>query len=215
MATTVKTTTFTRTSKTGEVRRVLDLVRDRKLQVVDVKFCDLPGHLAALLHPGERAGRGHLPGRARLRRVVDPRLPGDQRERHAPAARPGHRLRGPGARGADALAHLRHLRPDHPRAVLPRPALHRVQGRGVPQDHRHRDDVVLGTGGGVLHLQLGPVRPERARGLLPHRLGGGDLELGPQRHARTWGIGPATRRATSRCRRSTGCRTCARRSCWR
>jgi len=43
MATSVKTTTFTRTSKTGEVRRVLDLVRDRKLQVVDVKFCDLPG----------------------------------------------------------------------------------------------------------------------------------------------------------------------------
>jgi glutamine synthetase len=43
MATTVKTTTFNRTSKTEEVRRVLDLVRDRKLQVVDVKFCDLPG----------------------------------------------------------------------------------------------------------------------------------------------------------------------------
>ena len=43
MATTAKTTSFTRTSKTGEVRRVLDLVRDRKLQVVDVKFCDLPG----------------------------------------------------------------------------------------------------------------------------------------------------------------------------
>ncbi len=43
MATSVKTTAFTRTSKTDEVRRVLDLVRDRKLQVVDVKFCDLPG----------------------------------------------------------------------------------------------------------------------------------------------------------------------------
>jgi glutamine synthetase len=43
MATSVKTTTFTRTSKTGEVHRVLDLVRDRKIQVVDVKFCDLPG----------------------------------------------------------------------------------------------------------------------------------------------------------------------------
>jgi glutamine synthetase len=43
MATSVKTTTFPRASKTDEVRRVLDLVRDRKLQVVDVKFCDLPG----------------------------------------------------------------------------------------------------------------------------------------------------------------------------
>ena len=43
MATTAKTTTTTRTSKTGEIQKVLDLVRDRKLQVVDVKFCDLPG----------------------------------------------------------------------------------------------------------------------------------------------------------------------------
>ena len=43
MATTAKPTTFTRTSKSGEVQKVLDLVRDRKLQVVDVKFCDLPG----------------------------------------------------------------------------------------------------------------------------------------------------------------------------
>jgi glutamine synthetase len=43
MATTVKTTSFTRPSKAGEVSRVLDLVRDRKIQVVDVKFCDLPG----------------------------------------------------------------------------------------------------------------------------------------------------------------------------
>jgi glutamine synthetase len=43
MATTAKPTPFTRTSKSGEVQKVLDLVRDRKLQVVDVKFCDLPG----------------------------------------------------------------------------------------------------------------------------------------------------------------------------
>ena len=43
MATTAKPTTFTRTSKSGEVQKVLDLVRDRRLQVVDVKFCDLPG----------------------------------------------------------------------------------------------------------------------------------------------------------------------------
>ncbi|HET9481344.1 MAG TPA: type I glutamate--ammonia ligase, partial [Candidatus Polarisedimenticolia bacterium] len=43
MATTAKPATFTRTSKTGEVDQVLELVRSRKLQVVDVKFCDLPG----------------------------------------------------------------------------------------------------------------------------------------------------------------------------
>src|SRR2546430_6222079 len=33
---------------------------------------------------------------------------------------------------------------------------------------------------GVLHLQFGALRPERARGLLPQRLRRGDLELGDE-----------------------------------
>ena len=141
------------------------------------------GHLAALLHSRRHARRGHDPRGARLRRVVHPRLPGDQRERHAPVARRLDRLRRSGALGPDALAHLRHLRSADAGALLPRSAVHRLQGRGVPQDHRHRDHVVLGAEAGVLHLQLGAVRPERQRGLLPHRLGGGGLELGPERRA--------------------------------
>jgi glutamine synthetase len=43
MATIAKTTVPARPAKTKEISRVLDLVRERKLQVVDVKFCDLPG----------------------------------------------------------------------------------------------------------------------------------------------------------------------------
>ena len=52
-------------------------------------------------------------------------------------------------------------------------------------------------------------------GVLSHRFGGGDLELGRGTGPRTWGTGPGTRRGTSRCRRWTGCRTCGRRSCSR
>ena len=63
MATSVKTTTFTRTSKTGEVRRVLDLVRDRKLQVVDVKFCDLPGTWQHFSIPASALDEEHVPAR--------------------------------------------------------------------------------------------------------------------------------------------------------
>ena len=42
MATTVKTGT-TRRSAPAEVKKVLDLIKQKNIQVVDVKFCDLPG----------------------------------------------------------------------------------------------------------------------------------------------------------------------------
>jgi glutamine synthetase len=43
MATIAKTTVPARPSKSAEISRLLQLVQDRKIQVVDVKFCDLPG----------------------------------------------------------------------------------------------------------------------------------------------------------------------------
>ena len=92
----------------------------------------------------------------------------------------------------------------------PRPALHREEGRAVPEADRHRGHQLLGTGGRVLHLRLDPVRPEPARGLLPHRFRRGRLELRRRagRHeprlpaALQGGLLPAARRWTST-------RTCA------
>src|SRR3712207_4212197 len=43
MATIAKTTTPARPSKTTEISRVLELIQERRVQVVDVKCCDLPG----------------------------------------------------------------------------------------------------------------------------------------------------------------------------
>jgi glutamine synthetase len=43
MATTVRPTASTRKSTSSDVQRVLELIREKKIQVVDVKFCDLPG----------------------------------------------------------------------------------------------------------------------------------------------------------------------------
>ena len=43
MATTVRPTASARKSASSEVQKVLDLIKEKKLQVVDVKFCDLPG----------------------------------------------------------------------------------------------------------------------------------------------------------------------------
>src|SRR5207237_7024798 len=43
MATTARAKAPGRTTQSTEVRQVLDLIKQRKIQVVDVKFCDLPG----------------------------------------------------------------------------------------------------------------------------------------------------------------------------
>jgi len=43
MATTVRPTAAAHPSTSGEVQRVLELIKEKKIQVVDVKFCDLPG----------------------------------------------------------------------------------------------------------------------------------------------------------------------------
>src|SRR5919112_2771787 len=43
MATTVRPTAAAHPSTSTEVQRVLELIKEKKIQVVDVKFCDLPG----------------------------------------------------------------------------------------------------------------------------------------------------------------------------
>ena len=45
-----------------------------------------------------------------------------------------------------AVTPLRHLRPADEAALQPRPALHRPQGRGLPEVHRHRRHELLGPG---------------------------------------------------------------------
>src|SRR6476620_7185092 len=43
MATTARPTASARKSTSSEVQKLLDLIRQKNLKVVDVKFCDLPG----------------------------------------------------------------------------------------------------------------------------------------------------------------------------
>ena len=101
--------------------------------------------------------------RARLRRVEHPGLPADPGERHAADPRPRDGLRRPGPRGPDPEHDLQRARPGDPGAVHPRPAAHRPEGRGLPEEHRHRRHQLLGAGGRVLHLRRRPLRPDRPR----------------------------------------------------
>ena len=139
------------------------------------------GNLAALLHPRQRAEQRAVRGRHRLRWLLHPRLPAHPRVGHAAPAGSRHGLRGSSPRHPDPVADLRHRRSAHAPALHPRPALRRQEGGGVPADNRDRDRVLLGPGDRVLPVQLSALRPERALGLLLHRLRGGDLELGLQR----------------------------------
>ena len=43
MATTLRPSAPNRAARTSDVAALLELIRQRNLQVVDVKFCDLPG----------------------------------------------------------------------------------------------------------------------------------------------------------------------------
>ena len=56
---------------------------------MDFKFTDLPGRLAAFHHHPHRIQRGDFHRRPRLRRLEHPRLEGDQRLRHARHSRSG------------------------------------------------------------------------------------------------------------------------------
>ena len=74
---------------------------------------------------------------------------------------------------------------------------------------RHRDDVVLGPRGRVLHLRLAAVRDRRPQVDVRDRLRRGHLELVAATGRRTSPTGRGRRRATSRSRRWTRSRTCA------
>ena len=103
------------------------------------------GHLAAHLASRSTPSTRGVRGGPRVRRLLDPRLPGDLGVGHGPDAGPGHRGDRPVPRAEDDVDHLQRLRPDHPRAVLARPALCGAEGRGLPARDRHRRHVLHGA----------------------------------------------------------------------
>ena len=144
--------------------------------------------------------------------ALDPRLQGDPRVGHAADARSGHRVYRSDLRDPDAGRDRRRFRPDHPRALLARSALHRAPGRGLPQADRHRGCCLHGARAGVLHLQRCALRRRHERGVLSHRQPRGLVEQRPGSAPEFRRSDRAQARATSPPRRPTPCRMCAARS---
>ena len=96
----------------------------------------------------------------------------------------------------------------------PRSAHHRQEGRGVCEVARHRRQRVFRPRARILHLRRREVFQHHLQGRLRGQLvGTADQQRHRLRAGQLTATTSASRRATSRCRRSTARRTCAAR-CW-
>ena len=189
---------------------VLRFIKDEDVKFVDVRFCDLPGRDAALQRAGRVGGRRLLHRRPDVRRLVDPRLPGDPRVGHEADPRPRHGLRRPVPRREDARPQLLDRRPVHRRALQPRPAQHRGQGRGLPRGRPASPTPrTSGPRPSSTSSTTCASRPSRTRATTTSTPSRAPGTPGGSRRAATAATRPGTRAATSRCRRSTTTPTCA------
>ena len=166
-----------------DLKRVKDLIAQHGVQVVDVKFCDLPGTWQHFSIPAATLDED----------MVKEGLGFD-----------GSSIRGFQAINESDMLLMPDLSTAFVDPVLTVPTLSitcdiydPITLEPYSRDPRfiafkaeeylkttwHCHHLLLGPGGRVLHLQLGAIRPECARGVLPRRLRRRDLEFRNQRHA--------------------------------
>ena len=193
---------------------VLALAKEAGAQIVDFRFCDLPGLMQHFSVPIERARRDLVRGRVRVRRLVDPRLPGDPGVRHAPGPRPRGRVHRPVPPASHAGPQLLRQGPGHDRVYSPRPALRREEGRGATSSRRgsRRPRTGARSASSTSSTRSGSTRTSTRATTTstPSRACGTPA---PRRAATTSATSPGTRRATSPCPPWTTTRTCAARWC--
>ena len=166
-------------------KRSLKYIKDEDVKFVDVRFCDLPGVMQHFNVPAESVDAdfftdGQMFDGSSIRgfqaiHESDMKLIPDLRH-GATSTR--------SASEKTLNMNLCIVDPYHRRALQPRPAQRRRQGRGVPEVHRHRRHRVLRPRGRVLHLRRRALRDEAERRLLLHRLHRGRLEHRPRRGGR-------------------------------
>ena len=197
-----------RRTNVPEQRRAAEVHQGRGRRDGRRPFLRPAGRHAALHRAGLLVRPVGLRRRPRLRRLVDPRLPGDPRVRHVAVPGPDDGVPRPLPRRQDAGRELLHPRPDHRRGLLPRPAQHRAQGDGLPVQHRHRRHGVLRPRGRVLRLRQRPLR-DQGRTPASTRSTPRPAPGTPAPRTTTAATRSSTRAATSRWRRTTTSASCA------
>ena len=159
---------------------VLKYISDEKVEYVDIRFCDLPGVMQHLTVPATVFDQDFIDGGIAFDGSSVRGFQAINESDMALFPDPQTARAGPVPQAQDAQHELLRARPDHRRALQPRPAQRRPQGRAVPGLHRHRGHLLLRRGGGVLHLRLRPVQVRVVRERPPHRLRRGLVEHRPR-----------------------------------
>ena len=197
------------TMKERTPAEVVRLVKDEGIEVVDLRFCDLPGlmqHFSLPAHTlteemfteGNGFDGSSIRGFQQIHESDMILLPDPSTAVVDPFRQ--HKTLNLNCFVHDPLTLEPYSRD---------PRLRRQEGRGVREDDRDRRHVLLRARGRVLHLRRRALLPGPALRLLPGRLHRGHLELRGARRGRTSATSPATRRATSPSHPWTTSRTCA------
>ena len=123
---------------------VLKAIKDNDVKYVDLRFTDPRGKWQHVTFDVSLVDEDFFADGHDVRRLLDRRLEGDQRVRHDADARPRHRLHRPVLLSSHAVHLLRRPRAGDRRALQPRPARHRQEGRGLPQVDRRRRHGLFG-----------------------------------------------------------------------
>ena len=140
---------------------VLKSIKDNDVKYVDLRFTDPRGKWQHVTFDIGMIDEEIFRRRHDVRRLVDRRLEGDQRIRHVPDARPGHRDDRSVLRRDHHGHHLRRAGADHRRALQPRPARHRQEGRGDGEVDGRRRHRLLRPGSRVLRVRRRPLLSRR------------------------------------------------------
>ena len=162
------------------LEHVEKLIKDHKVEFVDLRFCDMRGVQHHVTFPKSIVDASLFEDGKMFDGSSIARLEGHQRVGHGAAAGRQHRVPRSVHRRSDARADLRHPRPGDDAGLRPRSARRRQARRGLPQVQRHRRPGLLRPGTGILHLRQRPLRERHGPHLLPHRFGRSALELGPR-----------------------------------
>ena len=187
-------------------KEVIDFAKKNNVVMVDCRITDSPGSVAALLVTRSRKlDESTFEDGYGLRRLVDPRLEGDQRERHAHDPGSEHRVHRPVPRAPDAGADLR--RRSIRSRVSPTAAI-RATSRSEAELYVKQtgiaDTVYFGPEAEFFVFNRRALRRRREQRLLRARLEREQSGTrGVTRTARTSATRSATRKATSRFRRTT------------